>query len=61
MRVFKTFKSVTLCSVIISVFCAALGILTSIIAGTPVGSTIVGVDIAGFFMFSTIGLITRRR
>jgi len=61
MRVFKTFKSVTLCSVIISVFCAALGIVISIIAGTPVGSTIVGVDIAGFFIFSMIGLITRRR
>jgi len=61
MRVFKTFKSVTLCSVVISVFCAALGIIISIIAGTPVGSTIVGVDIAGFFIFSMIGLITRRR
>jgi len=61
MRVFKTFKSVTLCSVIVSVVCAALGILISIIAGTPVGSTIVGVDIAGFFICSVIGLITRRR
>jgi len=60
MRVFKSFKSVILCSVVVSVVCAALGILVSIVAGTPVGSTIVGVDIAGFFLFSLIGLIKRR-
>jgi len=60
MRAFKTFKAVTVCSVLISVSCAALGILISIVAGTPVGSTIVAVDIAGFFAFSAIGLITRR-
>ena len=60
MRVFKSFRSVILCSVIVSVICAALGILISIVAGTPVGSTIVGVDIIGFFLFSLIGLIKRR-
>jgi len=60
MRVFKSFKSVTLCSVIVSVVCAALGVLISIVAGTPVGSTIVGVDILGFFLFSLVGLIKRR-
>jgi zinc transport system permease protein len=60
MRVFKTFLSVTICSVIFSVVCAALGIIISIIADTPVGSTIVAVDIAGFLMFSLIGLITKR-
>ena len=60
MRVFKSFKSVILCSVTVSVACAALGILVSIVAGTPVGSTIVAVDIAGFFLFSLAGLIKRR-
>ena len=60
MRVFKSFKAVTVCSVIVSVTCAALGILISIVAGTPVGATIVVVDIFGFFAFSVIGLITRR-
>ena len=60
MRVFKSFKAVTVCSVILSVTCAALGILVSIIAGTPVGSTIVAVDIAGFVIFSAAGFITRR-
>jgi zinc transport system permease protein len=60
MRVFKNFKAVTICSVIVSVVCAALGILISIAAGTPVGSTIVAADIAGFFIFSLISFITRR-
>jgi zinc transport system permease protein len=61
MRVFKSFKTVTICSVTISVICAALGILISILAGTPVGSTIVAVNIAGFVLFCIIGLIARRR
>ena len=60
MRVFKTFRAVTVCSVIISVFCAAVGIIISILSGTPVGSTIVAVQIAAFVMFWLAGLIARR-
>ena len=60
MRTFKTFKSVTVCSVIVSVSCAAFGILVSIVAGTPVGSTIVAVNITVFAIFSLAGLIIRR-
>ena len=60
MRVFKSFKSVTICAVILSVVCTALGILISIVAGTPVGSMIVAVDIAGFVIFSAAGFIIRR-
>jgi zinc transport system permease protein len=55
MRVFKTFKSVTICSAILSVICALAGILVSILAGTPVGSTIVAVDVAAFFIFYIVG------
>ena len=58
MRVFKSFKSVTICSAIISVVCALTGLLISILAGTPVGSTIVGVDIVVFIIFLIIGKIT---
>ncbi len=58
MRVFKSFKSVTICSAIISVICALTGLLISILAGTPVGSTIVGVDIVVFIIFLLIGKIT---
>ena len=59
MRVFKSFRAVTVCSVVVSVVCAVLGLLISIIAGTPVGSTIVAVDITGFFVFSAAGLVAR--
>ena len=58
MRVFKSFRSVTICSAILSVFCSLLGILISILAGTPVGSTIVAADIVMFFVFSGIGLFS---
>ena len=62
MRVFKSFKSVTICSACLSVTCAALGIIISIITpnGTPVGSTIVAVDIVVFFVFWLIGFIKER-
>ena len=55
MRVYKSFRAVTVCSAVLSVCCTALGILVSILAGTPVGSTIVAVDIAAFVCFSAAG------
>jgi len=57
MRIFKSFKSVTICSAILSVSCTALGILASIIAGTPVGPTIVLADIIAFGIFFLVGFI----
>lgn len=57
MRVFKNFKSVVICSAAFSVVCAVLGLLISLLYGTPVGSTIVAVDIVGFLLFSGIGMI----
>lgn len=57
MRVFKNFSAVVLCSAVISVLCAVDGILISILASTPVGSTIVAVDLAMFFIFSMIGKV----
>lgn len=51
MRLFRSFRGVTVCSAILSVACSLLGILISILAGTPVGSTIVAVDIAAFLLF----------
>ncbi len=58
MRVFKSFKSVTICSAIFSVSCALLGIVISILFDTPVGSTIVAVDIIAFCAFYLIGLLS---
>ena len=57
MRLFKSFRSVTVCSAVLSVTCALLGILISILFSTPVGSTIVAVDIASFLIFCLIARI----
>lgn len=48
MRMFKSFRSVTVCAAALSVMCSLIGILASILAGTPVGSTIVAVQIIVF-------------
>lgn len=61
MRVFKSFRSVTICSAILSVCCSSLGILISVLASTPVGSTIVAVDIVAFLAFSAAGVLCTRR
>ena len=57
MRVFKSFKSVTICSVIVSVTCALAGLLVSVPAGTPVGSTIVAADLLAFVGFYIVGKV----
>ena len=57
MRVFKSFYSVTVCSAILSVVCTLIGMIISIVGGTPVGSTIVAVDIAAFLIFAVIGKV----
>ena len=58
MRIFRSFKGVTICSAILSVICALAGILISILAGTPVGSTIVAIQIAVFFISWITGTVT---
>lgn len=55
MRLFKSFRSVTVCAAIVSVICALIGLFTSIFIGTPIGSTIVAVNIVVFLLFSLIG------
>lgn len=55
MRIFKSFKSVTICSAVISVVCSIAGLLVSILAGTPVGSTIVAADLLVFLICSIAG------
>ncbi len=56
MRLFSDFKAVTICSAILSVICAFLGIVISILLGTPVGSTIVAVDAIVFGLCYVLGL-----
>ncbi len=59
MRLFRSFRSVTICSAILSVCCALIGIIVSILAGTPVGSTIVVVDALAFAACWIIGAARR--
>ena len=55
MRVLRSFKSVIICSAAVSVVCSVYGLLISILAGTPVGSTIVAVNLFVFVVFSVAG------
>jgi len=61
MRVFKSFFSVTVAAAIISVCCSLLGILVAILAGTPVGSTIVAADIIAFLICYVTSMIRNRK
>lgn len=60
MRIFKSFRPVIIFSAVISVFCAALGIIISVLCGTPVGSAVVAVDIAAFMLCMLAGRLLRR-
>ncbi|WP_458449134.1 metal ABC transporter permease [Fibrobacter sp.] len=57
MRVFKSFFSVTVAAATISVICSLIGIVVAILAGTPVGSTIVAADIVAFGLFYSTSMI----
>ena len=59
MRLFGSFKKVTICSAVLSVCCALFGIIASILYGTPVGSTIVAVDALVFVLCCMAGGINR--
>jgi zinc transport system permease protein len=61
MRVFKSFFTVTVAAAVISVVCSLTGIIIAILAGTPVGSTIVAADIVAFFICYTTSFIRCRR
>ena len=60
MRVFKSFKRVIIGAALISVCCTLIGLLTAILYGTPVGSTIVITDIAVFAIFSVIAKVAKK-
>lgn len=55
MRIFNSFLQVTLFSAAVSVFCSTAGMLIAVGAGTPVGATIVAVNIAVFIVCGIVG------
>lgn len=61
MRLFKSFRGVTLFSALLSVLCTSLGMVVSIVAGTPVGATIVMVDLLAFAVCALLGWALRKR
>ena len=60
MRVFKSFRAVTISSAVVSVICAFFGMMISILGGTPVGDTIIIVDVICFVIFNVTDLLIRR-
>ena len=60
MRVCRSFLGVTICAAVLSVMCALIGMLTAILGGTPVGSTIVAADMLAFLLCAAIGLLLPR-
>ncbi len=56
----RSFKGTVIVAAVISAVCAVLGILTALLASTPVGPTIVAVNIVAFFVCFVAGKIARR-
>ena len=60
MRLYKSFFAVSVFSAVFAAVCTALGMIISVLAGTPVGATVVAVDIAGFILSSVLGRALKR-
>ena len=60
MRVFKSFRAVTVCSAAISVVTFIVGMIISYIADTPCGASIVCVNIIVYAVFFAVGAVLSR-
>ncbi len=60
MRVFRSFRSVTVCSAVLSVVCFTLGMTLSYALETPSGASVVAVNIIAFALFALTGRLLRR-
>lgn len=60
MRVFRSFRSVTLCSAALSVGCFVLGMVCSYAFETPSGASVVAANIAAFGVFALLGKLLGR-
>jgi zinc transport system permease protein len=61
MRVFKTFRSVTVCSVCVSMLCFFTGIIISYEYATPTGASVVLINIFAFLLFWFVNSLGKRR
>ena len=60
MRLSGTFKGVVILSVIFSIICALSGMIVSILYSTPVGATIVAMDLVCFIVCVIIGKFAKK-
>lgn len=60
MRLFKTFRSVILCSIVVSLVCFFIGIVISYVYAIPSGASVVAVNVVVFILFSGLGILKRR-
>ena len=60
MRVFRTFRGVTVCSAVLSVACFLAGMAASYALETPSGASVVAADILAFCIFALAGRLLRR-
>lgn len=61
MRLFKKFKSVSICSVCVSIFCFFIGIVISYIYATPTGASVVLLNICAFVLFWLINVFMKNK
>ena len=60
MRICRTFKSVTICSLVLSVLSFGVGLILSFLYGTPAGAGIVVTDLVLFILFFAFAKILHR-
>ena len=60
MRIFNSFKGTVICSAVLAVLTASLGIVVSVLASTPVGPSIVLMNILFFVILSAVGRLKSR-
>jgi zinc transport system permease protein len=61
MRLFKQFKSVTICSVFVSIACYFTGIIISYVYATPTGASVVIINIFAFLLLSLLNRVKNSR
>ena len=60
MRLFKSFRSVVVCSAVTSVACFCAGLTASFVLSTPVGASVVAANL-GLFLLSCLAAALRKR
>ncbi len=60
MRVFRSFRSVTVCAALLSVVCVAAGLVASFVLSIPAGASVVAANMVMFGAFCTVRAVRGR-